>query len=89
MLDTKRFARHRREAGLSQERLAQDIKLAKNTIGKWEKGAADPTVSNLATACAVMGCTLEDVVRLPRRVPYSQRKQRNGNGNGRQKGAAS
>lgn len=44
---------YRKQAGLSQEALAEEIKVSRQAISKWESGIAQPTLDNCKELCRV------------------------------------
>lgn len=49
----------RREAGLSQEQVAQSLFVTRQTISKWENNLAEPGVENLKALARLYGVTLD------------------------------
>ena len=45
----------RKEKGLSQEGLALELGISRQTVSKWEAGVAVPSIENLITLCRVLG----------------------------------
>ena len=45
----------RKEKGLSQEGLASELGISRQTVSKWEAGVAVPSIENLITLCRVLG----------------------------------
>ena len=44
----------RKEKGLSQEGLASELGISRQTVSKWEAGVAVPSIENLITLCRVL-----------------------------------
>lgn len=44
---------YRKKAGLSQEALAEEIKVSRQAVSKWESGTAQPTLENCKELCRV------------------------------------
>ena len=51
----ERIGALRRAAGLSQERLAEQLGVSRQAIGKWEAGASLPGVDNLQELARALG----------------------------------
>lgn len=49
----------RRQQGLSQEALAQQLGVSRQAIGKWETGATLPSIDNLLELSAILGTTVD------------------------------
>lgn len=45
----------RKEKGVSQERLAQELSVARFTVSRWETNAVQPTTENIKSLCAFFG----------------------------------
>ena len=52
----------RKEAGLSQEQVAQQLFVSRQTISKWENNLAEPGVENLKALARLYGVTLDRLV---------------------------
>lgn len=51
----------RRKAGLSQEQLAEQLEVTRQTISKWEGGHSMPDLEKLQAMCRVFGVTLDEL----------------------------
>ena len=51
----------RRKAGLSQEQLAEQLAVTRQTISKWEGGHSVPDLEKLQAMCRVFGVTLDEL----------------------------
>ena len=66
----------RKQAGLSQEGLADIIGVSRQAVQKWETGAASPDLSNLAALCDYFEVTMdylvrgEDMPKAPAHIPF-------------------
>lgn len=64
---TKSFARTlaqlRRQAGLSQEQLAQRMDVSRQAVGKWEAGQSMPELDKLIALAELFGVSLDALVR--------------------------
>ena len=52
----------RKEAGLSQEQVAQALFVSRQSVSKWENDQAEPGVENLKTLAKLYGVTLDRLV---------------------------
>ncbi|MDY3281289.1 helix-turn-helix transcriptional regulator [Dysosmobacter sp.] len=59
----------RRRAGLSQEQLADRLGVTRQSVSKWEGGAAMPELGKLVALADLFGVTLDDLVREERALP--------------------
>ena len=58
-----RFNRGLRErAGMTQEELAQALKVDRSTVTKWETGDALPRTKDLPDVARVLKCTVNDLL---------------------------
>ena len=54
----------RREAGgMTQEKLAEQIGVSRQTVSKWESGEATPELPKLLDLCEIFHCKLDDLLR--------------------------
>lgn len=51
----------RESAKLTQEQLAEQVKVSQQAVGKWETGAAMPRADKLPELARVLGCTIADL----------------------------
>ena len=51
----------RKERGLSQERLAEAVGVSRQTVSKWERGAAEPALEKLRALAEVFGVSLDSL----------------------------
>ena len=51
----------RKERGLSQERLAEAVGVSRQTVSKWERGAAEPELEKLRALAEVFGVSLDSL----------------------------
>ena len=49
-------------AGLSQERLANLLKVERSTVAKWETGKSMPRAELLPKIAKILGCTVDDLL---------------------------
>ena len=53
----------RQQPGMTQEKLAQQMGVSRQTISKWESGEALPEISNLMELAEIFSCKLDDLLR--------------------------
>lgn len=58
----ERIGALRRAAGLSQERLAEQLGVSRQAIGKWEAGASLPGVDNLQELARALGVSCDELI---------------------------
>jgi AbrB family looped-hinge helix DNA binding protein len=52
----------RQAAGFTQERLAEEIGVSRQTIAKWEAGETSPDLEHAAALAQALGCTVDALV---------------------------
>lgn len=52
----------RKERGMTQKQLAEQLYLSDRTISKWERGAGCPDISLLAQLCDLLGVNIEAIL---------------------------
>ena len=66
----------RKEAGLSQEQVARQLFVSRQTISKWENGQAEPGVESLKALAKLYGVSLDRLVGAePLSVPESHQPE--------------
>lgn len=58
----KFIAACRHEKGLTQQQLADRLKLSNKTISKWESGAGSPDISNLPELAKALEITVDELL---------------------------
>ena len=53
----------RRQNGLSQQQLAEQLGVSRQAVSKWETGAADPSTANLLALAKLYGVSPEELLR--------------------------
>ena len=59
----KLIARLRKQKGLTQQQLADQINLSNKTISKWESGSGSPDLSNLPLLADALGVSVDELLR--------------------------
>ena len=57
----ERIAQLRREAGLSQEALAERMGVSRQAVSKWEKSQSFPDTENLLALAALFGVSADEL----------------------------
>lgn len=52
----------RQQRGLSQEALADRLEVSRQAVAKWERGAANPSTTNLIALSRIFGVSLEELI---------------------------
>ena len=65
----RRFQRIRREAGWTQEQLAEALDIQPVTLSRWERGERALSLSALAQSAAILEVSLGDLLDTGRRAP--------------------
>ncbi len=58
----KRIKEIRKAKGLSQEKLAGKLKVARNTVGNWEKEVCMPSIDKIIAIADVLEISLDELV---------------------------
>lgn len=53
----------RKKANLTQKNIANEIKVDRSTIAKWESGEALPRSDKLPLLAKLLGCTVDDLFK--------------------------
>ena len=69
----KLIAECRREKGLTQKQLADELNLSNKTISKWESGSGSPDISNLSEVAKVVGITVDELINGERKIEQEDR----------------
>ncbi len=59
----EKIKNYRKTAGLTQEQVADYLDVSTPAVNKWEKGASDPSTSNLLTLAKLFNTTAEELLR--------------------------
>lgn len=52
----------RKQRGMSQEKLANQLSVKQNTVSQWENGRRNPRVPMLVKIAEILGCSVNDLV---------------------------
>lgn len=52
----------RKNAGMSQEQLAEKVKVSRQSVSKWENGESYPEMSNILELCRIYRCNLNNLI---------------------------
>lgn len=55
--------KHRQQAGLSQEQLAQNIYVTRQTVSNWETGKSYPDIQSLLLLSQLFGVTVDQLIK--------------------------
>ena len=58
----QRLQKARKESGLSQEELAEQLGVSRQAVSKWENGVSDPSTSNLIALAKLYGLSAEELL---------------------------
>ncbi len=53
---------YRKQAGLSQEQLAEKLDISRQAVAKWESGQSAPSTENLLRLCEILNVSLESLI---------------------------
>lgn len=68
----KAIGRQRHQAGLTQEQVAEHLKIGMEAVSRMERGLVVPTVVRLAELAQLFGCELADFLRETSNRPTEQ-----------------
>ncbi len=68
----KAIGRQRQQAGLTQEQVAEHLKIGMEAVSRMERGLVVPTVVRLAELAQLFGCELADFLRETSNRPTEQ-----------------
>ena len=71
----QRLQQLRRQKGLSQENLAEQLRVSRQAVGKWESGAAVPELEKLMELCRLFDTDLNDLLGLESRTEQADAEQ--------------
>ena len=66
----------RQQKGWSQERLGQELNLSRQSISKWESGAANPTVENLKELAKIFDVSVDSLLGNEMSIPDKEENKR-------------
>lgn len=73
-----RIAKYRKEKGLTQEELANQLGVSSQAVSKWENDASCPDISLLPQLCKVLGVTADELLTgkndKVQMIPVNERK---------------
>lgn len=55
--------KYRKQAGLSQDELAEKLHVTRQAVSRWESGSAMPSVDNLMELAAIFGVTVDELLQ--------------------------
>lgn len=55
----------RSKAGLTQQDIADKLKVDRSSVAKWESGEAMPRVDKLKQLSEILGCTIDELLSAP------------------------
>ncbi|MGN1409953.1 MAG: helix-turn-helix domain-containing protein [Eubacteriales bacterium] len=64
---TEKLQKLRRDAGMSQETLAEKVGVSRQTVAKWENGDSSPDLSDAVAISQVFGVTLDELADTAKR----------------------
>ncbi len=70
-----RLQKLRRQAGMSQQELADQLHVSRQSISKWELGTATPDLDNLVRLSELFGVSLDELVLGKTRKPQETSQQ--------------
>ncbi len=66
----------RREKGLSQEELAKELHISRQTVSRWETGTSVPSTENLIYLSRIYGMSLDELVNNGTDSPENEQTER-------------
>lgn len=71
------IARLRKEKGMTQQELAQQLGITDKAVSKWERSLSCPDISILPQVAEILGVTVDDLLSTPKSDPRSWWKEFN------------
>lgn len=68
----KRLYEYRKNAGLSQDQLAEKIGVSRQAVSKWERGEASPDTDNLIALSEVYNVSLDELIKGKTKIDNQQ-----------------
>lgn len=65
------IARLRKEKGMTQQELAQQLGITDKAVSKWERCLSCPDISILPQVAEILGVTVDDLLSTPKSAPRS------------------
>ena len=73
MLLENRLAALRKQAGLSQQDLAERLHVSRQAVSRWESGESMPTVDNLLYLSSIFGVSVDFLLKGDEAHPETER----------------
>lgn len=61
MIEINGFEKQRKKAGLTQQEVADALKVAQCTVSLWESGVTYPTGNRIQAIAKLYGCTIDEL----------------------------
>lgn len=71
------IARLRKEKGMTQQELAEQLGITDKAVSKWERNLSCPDIAILPQVAEILGVTVDDLLSTPKRDPHSWWKEFN------------
>lgn len=71
MFLAKQLKFHRKQAGLSQTRLAEKLNISRQSVSKWENGRGYPDIDNLIFLSQLYDTSLDDLLKENKLLVYT------------------
>lgn len=65
----------RKEKNLSQEGLAEELKVSRQSVSKWESGQSTPEIQKILLMCDLFGLTADEFLREEQRIEDAHRRK--------------
>ena len=59
----EKIASARKEEGMTQEMLAEQLGVTRQAVARWETGTSDPSTSNLFALAKLYGISVEELLK--------------------------
>lgn len=67
-----RLVELRKQRGLSQEDLAQELGISRQAVSKWERAESSPDTDNLILLARLYGVSLDDMLKTDEEIPMPE-----------------
>lgn len=74
---SEQILKKRKEAGLSQEALAEQLGVSRQAVSKWETGEANPDIAYVMRMCEIFGISSDVLLFGEERIPETSEVSKN------------
>ena len=71
----EKLAELRKQSNMSQEQLADELKISRQAISNWERNKAQPDIPTILRICGIFGVGLDDFIRSDKKMSKQSSKE--------------